>query len=60
MLVLSRKRDEAIYVYGPCVIRIVEVRQNGFVKVGLVGEKGTLILREELAQEEGREPPVKK
>lgn len=47
MLVLSRKRGEAIEVNGPAKIEIVQIAGNK-VRVGITAPNDTLVMRSEL------------
>ncbi len=48
MLVLTRKKEEAIRIGGDIVIRIVSIDKNS-VRIGIEAPKDMAILREELA-----------
>ncbi|WP_456485883.1 carbon storage regulator CsrA [Hydrogenimonas sp.] len=48
MLVLTRKKDEAIRIGSDIVIRIVSIDKNS-VRIGIEAPKDMTILREELA-----------
>jgi carbon storage regulator len=49
MLVLTRKKDEAIRIGNDIIIRVVSVDKNS-VRIGIEAPKEMTILREELAQ----------
>lgn len=53
MLVLDRKKNESIYVSGPCVIKISEIYRNcQRVRISFVAPKSTRIIRVELMTHE--------
>ena len=49
MLVLTRKKEEAIRIGDDIVVRVVSVDKNG-VRLGIEAPKDVTILREELVQ----------
>lgn len=54
MLVLTRKKGQAIKIGDDIVVRVTEVRGHGakaLVKIGIEAPAGTKILREEVFQE---------
>jgi carbon storage regulator CsrA len=55
MLVLSRKKDEQIYLQvpglkTPIVLTIVRIDNRNKVRIGITAEKDVTVLRSELAQ----------
>ena len=55
MLVLSRKKDEQIYLQvpglkKPIVLTIVRIDNRNKVRIGITAEKDVTVLRSELAQ----------
>ena len=54
MLVLSRKKDEAIIINGNITVRIVEIRGDK-IRIGIDAPPEVIILREELIKEEKEE-----
>jgi carbon storage regulator len=54
MLVLSRKRNEKIIVGDSIVITIIEIRQDGLVRVGIEAPREVKVLREEVAASDER------
>lgn len=54
MLVLSRKKGQAIKIGDNIIVRVTEIRGQGskaLVKLGIEAPKGTTILREEVEAE---------
>lgn len=54
MLVLSRKLNEKIVVDGPCTITVTQLRGRS-VRLGIEAEKDVVVLRGEIAKEEGKD-----
>jgi carbon storage regulator len=54
MLVLTRKRDEKIYIGDDIVITVVEVRE-GKVRLGIEGPRNVEVMRDELLTLERRQ-----
>lgn len=47
MLVLARKAGETVIVDGPCVIKVLELKQ-GLVKIGIEADSQVSIIRGEI------------
>lgn len=63
MLVLTRKKGQAIKIGDDIVVRVTEVRGRGakaLVKIGIEAPSGTKILREEIMKEIAEEMALAK
>ena len=63
MLVLTRKKGQAIKIGDDIVVRVTEVRGRGakaLVKIGIQAPSGTKVLREEVEKEIAQEMALAK
>lgn len=54
MLVLSRRTTEKILIGDDIVVKVVEVRPDGYVRIGIEAPRDVRVLREEVAARDKR------